>query len=81
MGFETRRQQETASLDRLLDFLVGPSNGHGPTIAEIRHRTLEHPDDCSVLKVSIPRLNPQTAFDLWSIGLKSNIRSKGIEGN
>ena len=57
--FETRRQQETASLDRLVDFLVGPSNGHGPTIAEIRNRTLEHlngtppPDDCSVLKVSL----------------------------
>ena len=57
--FETRRQHETASLDRLVDFLVGPSNGHGPTIAEIRSRTLEHlngtppPDDCSVLKVSL----------------------------
>jgi len=57
--FETRRQQETASLDRLVDFLVGPSNRHGPTIAEIRDRTLEHlngtppPDDCSVLKVSL----------------------------
>ena len=57
--FETRRQYETASLDRLVDFLVGPSNGHGPTIAEIRNRTLEHlngtppPDDCSVLKVSL----------------------------
>jgi hypothetical protein len=75
MGFETRRQQETASLDRLVDFLVGP------TISEIRHRTLEHPDDCSALKVSLTRPNPQTAFDLWSIGLKSNIRSKGIEGN
>jgi PAS domain S-box-containing protein len=57
--FETRRQQETASLDRLVDFLVGPSNRHGPTIAEIRNRTIEHlkgtppPDDCSVLKVSL----------------------------
>jgi len=57
--FETRRQQETASLDRLVDFLVEPSNGHGPTIAEIRNRTLEHlngtppADDCSVLKVSL----------------------------
>ena len=57
--FETRRQQETASLDRLVDFLAGSSNGHGPTIAEIRNRTLEHlngtppPDDCSVLKVSL----------------------------
>jgi PAS domain S-box-containing protein len=55
--FETRRQQETASLDRLVDFLARP--GHGPTIAEIRNRTLEHlngtppPDDCSVLKVSL----------------------------
>ena len=56
--FETRRQQETASLDRLVDFLVGSSDRHGATIAEIRNRTLEHlkgtppPDDCSVLKVS-----------------------------
>jgi sigma-B regulation protein RsbU (phosphoserine phosphatase) len=55
--FETRRQQETASLDRLVDFLVRPNDG--PTIAEIRNRTLEHlngtapPDDCSVLKVSL----------------------------
>ena len=31
--FETRRQQETASLDRLVDFLAGSSNCHGPTIA------------------------------------------------
>jgi len=57
--FETRRQQETASLDRLVDFLVGPRHRHGPTIAEIRTRTLEHlkgtppADDCSVLKVSL----------------------------
>jgi len=57
--FETRRQQETASLDRLIDFLVAPSNRHGPAIAAIRDRTLEHlngsppPDDCSVLKVSL----------------------------
>ncbi len=57
--FETRRHQETASLDRLVDFLVGPSNCHGPTVADIRFRTLEHlngappPDDCSVLKVSL----------------------------
>ena len=57
--FETRRQQETASLDRLVDFLVGQDDGHGPTMAEIRNRTLEHlngtapPDDCSVLKVSL----------------------------
>ena len=57
--FETRRQQETASLDRLVDFLVGPSDRYGPTIAEIRNRTLEHlkgtppADDCSVLKVSL----------------------------
>jgi PAS domain S-box-containing protein len=57
--FETRRQQETASLDRLVDFLAGAGNGHGPTIPEIRNRTLEHlngtlpPDDCSVLKVSL----------------------------
>jgi PAS domain S-box-containing protein len=57
--FETRRKQETASLDRLVDFLVAPNDRHGPTIAEIRDRTLEHlngtppPDDCSVLKVSL----------------------------
>ena len=57
--FETRRQQETASLDRLVDFLIAPSNGDGPTIAEVRNRTLEHlngtppSDDCSVLKVSL----------------------------
>jgi serine phosphatase RsbU (regulator of sigma subunit) len=57
--FETRRQQETASLDRLVDFLVGSKDRHGPTIAEIRNRTLEHlkgtppADDCSVLKVSL----------------------------
>jgi serine phosphatase RsbU (regulator of sigma subunit) len=57
--FETRRQQETASLDRLVDFLVEQSGRYGPTIAEIRNRTLEHlkgtppPDDCSVLKVSL----------------------------
>jgi len=55
--FETRRQQETASLDRLVDFLV--TSSHGPNIADIRNRTLEHlngtppPDDCSVLKVSL----------------------------
>ncbi|MFL6501537.1 MAG: GAF domain-containing SpoIIE family protein phosphatase [Candidatus Udaeobacter sp.] len=57
--FETRRQQETASFDRLVEFLAGPGNGDGPSITEIRNRTLEHlngalpPDDCSVLKVSI----------------------------
>jgi phosphoserine phosphatase RsbU/P len=57
--FETRRQHEAAALERLVEFLVGPSNGQGPTIAEIRNRTLEHlngtppPDDCSVLKVSL----------------------------
>jgi len=57
--FKTRRQQETASLDRLVDFLAGSGKCHGPTIAEIRNRTLEHlngalpSDDCSVLKVSI----------------------------
>ena len=57
--FETRRQQETASLDRLVDFLVRPRDRHGPTVTEIRTRTLEHlngappPDDCSVLKVSL----------------------------
>ena len=57
--FETRRQQETASLDRLVDFLVRPSDRQGPTLDEIRNRTLEHlkgtppPDDCSVLKVAV----------------------------
>jgi PAS domain S-box-containing protein len=57
--FETRRQQETDSLNRLVNFLEAPANRHGPTIAEIRNRTLEHlngtppPDDCSVLKVSL----------------------------
>ena len=57
--FETRRQQDAAPLDRLVDFLVAPSNGQGRTVAEIRNRTLEHlhgalpPDDCSVLKVSL----------------------------
>jgi hypothetical protein len=57
--FETRRQQENASLDRLVDFLVAPGNRHGPTVTEIRNRTLEHlkgtppADDCSVLKVSL----------------------------
>jgi len=68
--FETRRQRETASLDRLVDFLVGQSNCHGPTIAEIRNRTLEHlngtppADDCSVLKVSLCQAESQIAFDL-----------------
>jgi PAS domain S-box-containing protein len=57
--FETRRQQETASLDRLVDFLVRPNDRRGPAIADVRNRTLEHlngappPDDCSVLKVSV----------------------------
>jgi sigma-B regulation protein RsbU (phosphoserine phosphatase) len=57
--FETRRLQDAAPLDRLVDFLVAPSNGQGRTVAEIRNRTLEHlhgappPDDCSVLKVSL----------------------------
>lgn len=57
--FETRRQQETASLDRLVDFLVAAGNRHGPTVTEIRNRTVEHlngtppADDCSVLKVSL----------------------------
>ena len=56
--FETRRQQDAAPLDRLVDFLVAPSNGQGRTVAEVRNRTLDHlhgappPDDCSVLKVS-----------------------------
>ena len=57
--FETRRQHEAAPLHRLVDFLVGSDSGNGPSIAEIRNRTLEHlngtppPDDCSVLKVSL----------------------------
>src|SRR5262249_14248984 len=57
--FETRRQWETDSLDRLIDFLVAPGNRHGPTTPEIRNRSLEHlkgrapADDCSVLKVSL----------------------------
>jgi hypothetical protein len=57
--FETRRQYETASLDGLIEFLVRPGGEHGPTIADIRERTLEYldgappPDDCSVLKVSL----------------------------
>ncbi len=57
--FETRRQQETGSLDRLVDFLAAPTDGHGPTIGEIRNRTLGHlngtppSDDCSVLKISL----------------------------
>ena len=57
--FETRRQQDAAPLDRLVDFLVSPCNGQGRTVAEIRSRTLDHlhgappPDDCSVLKVSL----------------------------
>lgn len=57
--FETRRHQDDAPLDRLVDFLIAPQNGQGRTVAEIRNRTLEHlngklpPDDCSVLKVSL----------------------------
>jgi PAS domain S-box-containing protein len=57
--FETRRHQDAAPLDCLVDFLVAPQNGQGRTVAEIRNRTLEHlkgtppPDDCSVLKVSL----------------------------
>jgi PAS domain S-box-containing protein len=57
--FETRRHLDSEPLDRLVDFLVEARNGQGRTVAEIRHRTLEHlhgaapPDDCSVLKVSL----------------------------
>ena len=57
--FETRRHQDAQPLDRLVDFLVAPSNGHGRTVAEIHRRTLEPlngappPDDCSILKVSL----------------------------
>src|SRR5262249_20640285 len=49
--------------------------------------TLEHlngtpfPDDCSVLKVSLCYTESQTAFDMWSIGLKSNIQLKAIGDN
>jgi len=57
--FETRRHQDTKPLNHLVEFLVEACNGQGRTVAEIRHRTLEHlhgkppPDDCSVLKVSL----------------------------
>ena len=57
--FETRRHEDRDPLDRLVDFLIARRNGQGRTIAEIRHRTLEHlhdtppRDDCSVLKVSL----------------------------
>jgi serine phosphatase RsbU (regulator of sigma subunit)/PAS domain-containing protein len=57
--FETRRHQDAEPLNRLVDFLVAPNNGHSRTVAEIRNRTLEPlngaspPDDCSVLKVSL----------------------------
>ena len=57
--FETRRHLDDEPLDRLVDFLVAPRNGQGPTVAEIRNRTLEHlkgtppPDDCSILRVSL----------------------------
>jgi len=57
--FETRRHQEAEPLNRLVDFLVAPSNGHGRTVDEIRNRTLDPlngappPDDCSILKVSL----------------------------
>jgi serine phosphatase RsbU (regulator of sigma subunit) len=57
--FETRRHEDARPLDRLVDFLVAPSNGHGRTVAEIRGRTLDPlkgvppPDDCSILKVSL----------------------------
>ena len=57
--FETHRHLDDEPLDRLVDFLVAPRNGQGPTVAEIRNRTLEHlkgtppPDDCSILRVSL----------------------------
>jgi serine phosphatase RsbU (regulator of sigma subunit) len=57
--FETRRHEEGNPLNRLVDFLVAPSNGHGRTVAEIHGRTVEllkggpPPDDCSILKVSL----------------------------
>jgi hypothetical protein len=57
--FETRRHQDAAPLDRLVDFLVAPQTRPGRTVAEIRNRTLKHfhgappPDDCSALKVSL----------------------------
>jgi serine phosphatase RsbU (regulator of sigma subunit) len=57
--FETRRHQDRQPLDQLVEFLAGPRNGQGRSVAEIRDRTLEHlhgtppPDDCSVLKVSL----------------------------
>jgi PAS domain S-box-containing protein len=40
--FETRRHLDGDPLDRLVEFLVAPSNGQGRTVAEIRNRTLEH---------------------------------------
>lgn len=57
--FETHRHEEGNPLNRLVDFLVAPTNGHGRTIAEIHGHTLEPlqgaapPDDCSILKVSL----------------------------
>ena len=57
--YETRRYLESQPLDGLMDFLVAPRKGQGPTVSQIRDRTLEYlngtppPDDCSVLKVSL----------------------------
>jgi PAS domain S-box-containing protein len=57
--FETRRHHDAEPLDRLVDFLVAPGDGHSRTVAEIRARTLEPlngappPDDCSILKMSL----------------------------
>jgi len=57
--FETRRHQDAEPLNRLVDFLVTPSNGRSRTVTEIRNRTLDPlngappPDDCSILKVSL----------------------------
>src|SRR6516162_1774939 len=35
--FEVRRTQDAAPLDRLVDFLIAPHNGHGRTVSEIRN--------------------------------------------
>jgi sigma-B regulation protein RsbU (phosphoserine phosphatase) len=57
--FEARRHQEDDPLNRLIEFLVAPSNGQGRSVADVRNRTLAQlngappPDDCSLLKVSL----------------------------
>jgi PAS domain S-box-containing protein len=57
--FEARRHHDDVPLDRLVEFLVTPRDGHVRSVSEIRNRALEHlhgtppPDDCSVLKVAL----------------------------